>query len=144
MYNTRTGGKTEMLPFWWILPFWKRKGGGRAVILWKTRFVFDCVGSQHRQDVYCACRGISPPLLWDWINAGIRLLPGVSRAKMQWQLSRLFPSVWKLQNEKEVGGWSCQRLKSASSPSFISSFLSLTFRPLCCLVFCHSHNPLQD
>lgn len=28
MYNRLTGGKTEMLPFWWILPFRKEKGEG--------------------------------------------------------------------------------------------------------------------
>lgn len=41
----------------------KKKGAGRAVRLWKTRFVFDCVGARHRQDVYCTCKGISPQLL---------------------------------------------------------------------------------
>lgn len=40
----------------------KRGSGGRgeevgwAVILWKTRFVFDCVGARHRQDAYCTCK----------------------------------------------------------------------------------------
>ena len=38
----------------------KRKGGGRVVILWKTRFVFDCVGAQQRQNVYFTYKGISP------------------------------------------------------------------------------------
>lgn len=34
----------------------KKKRGGRAVILWKTRFVFDCVGAQQRQNVYLTCK----------------------------------------------------------------------------------------
>lgn len=35
----------------------------------KTRFVFDCVGLQRRQDTYCTCEGISPLLFCDRINA---------------------------------------------------------------------------
>lgn len=111
MYNILTGGKTEMLPFRWILPFRKKKKereeGGRAQILWKTRFLFDCVGAQRRQDVYCTCKESSPPLLWDWINARFRLLPGVSWAKMQWLLIWLFLLVWgtTVRGEKKGGDW---------------------------------------
>lgn len=35
-------------------------GGGSGG---KTRFVFDCVGLQRRQDTYCTCEGISPVVL---------------------------------------------------------------------------------
>lgn len=32
---------------------WKKmKRGERAVILWKTRFVLECVGAQHRQIIF--------------------------------------------------------------------------------------------
>lgn len=81
MYNTLTGGKIEILPFLMDLALLKQPG--RAETLWKTRFVFDCVGAQQRQDIYCACSGISPPLLLRWINAKTQALPGVLRPKMQ-------------------------------------------------------------
>lgn len=38
----------------------KRRGAERSG--GKTRFVFDCVGLQRRQDTYCTCEGISPLL----------------------------------------------------------------------------------
>lgn len=121
MYNTLTGGKIEMLPFWWILAFWKKKGAGRAVILWKTKFVFDCVGAQHRQDVYCTCKGISPPLLWGQINARIRLLPRGSNTKIQWQLRWIFLLVleWKK-------GWRL-KLKETKTSTFPLCNLFLPF-----------------
>lgn len=40
----------------------RRKGGVRAEVLWKTRFIFDCVSVQRRQNVYFTCSGILPPL----------------------------------------------------------------------------------
>lgn len=121
MYNTLTAGKTEMLPFWWILPFWegKREEGGQRCCA-KTRFVLDCVGAQHRRNVYSACKGISPLLLGDWINAGITLLPGASRAQVQWRLRCLFPFFWQTTEWKIVAGWSLKSIKLLLPRSLIS------------------------
>lgn len=59
----------------------KKKSG--AAILRKTSFVFDFVGARRRQVFYCTHKGISPPLLREWINVRIRALPGISRTKRQ-------------------------------------------------------------
>jgi len=76
MYNTLTGGKTDMLPFFdgSALLKKKRRREGRDIV-GKTRSVFDCVGARHRQDAYCTWKRISPLLLGEWINAGNRPPP---------------------------------------------------------------------
>lgn len=142
MYNTFTAGKTEMLPFWWILPFWegKREEGGQRCCA-KTRFVLDCVGAQHRRNVYSACKGISPLLLGDWINAGITLLPGASRAQVQWRLRCLFPFFWQTTEWKIVAGWSLKSIKLLLPRSLIS--LSSSFF-LVGLFLRQWHNPPSD
>lgn len=83
-------------------------------------------------------------LLWDWINARIRLLPMVSRAKMQWQLGWLFLLVWQTAEWKKVEGRRQKKLKLQHSHSLSYSVLSFSFlsRSLYCLAFCHWNNPL--
>lgn len=124
MYNTLTGGKTEMFSFWRILPFWKRKrgkkeGGGRAMILWKTRFVFDRVGAQQRQDVYCTCKGIY------CYETGSMLESDFSLGYQGWRCSVVAVS-FSLTNYKMKKGWRLKP-KEAKTAAFPLSKLFLSF-----------------
>lgn len=69
----------------------------------KTRFVFDCVGLQRRQDTYCTREGISPLLFCDWIKCSNQHAPQVTQS--QHATAAEIPSLL-LTNRIKRRGWS--------------------------------------